>query len=390
MIEKALTGNRTYWAWITGLILIVGTGIICYIQQLNTGLGITGMGRNVSWGIYIANLTFFVGIAASAVILVIPYYLHNQVEFKNLIIFGEFLAVAAVIVSILFVLIDLGQITRAFNLLLHPNPSSILFWDMVVLSVYLLLNLIIGWSMLDAENKSEPPRRWIKYLIIISIPWAISIHTVTAFIYSGLVARPFWLTAILAPRFLSSAFASGPSLLILIVLIIGKVARFTINSHAVQKLAKIILYALVATIFFLLVEIFTAFYSKSPDELGHFSYLLFSFRYSSSLSIFIWISITFSIVAIILLSIPRLRMREGILALTCVFILISIWIDKGLGFIIPGFVPSPNLEFSGYCPTLPEIFITFGIWAFGVLILSVFYKVIISIKAKAAVCIQYN
>ncbi len=382
MIEKAFTGNRIYWVWITLLILITGVGLICYGLQLKTGLGITGMGRSVSWGLYIANFTFFVGIAASAVILIIPYYLHNQAEFKSLILFGEFLAVAAVIVSVSFVLVDLGQISRSVNLLLHPNPSSILFWDMVVLSGYLLLNLIVGWAMLDAENKAEPPRPWVKYLICLSIPWAISIHTVTAFIYSGLIARPFWMTALLAPRFLASAFASGPALLLLIAYVIKKIAHFPISSTAVQKLAKIVLYALIITMFFLLVEFFTVFYSTSPEELEHFGYLLFSFKYASSLSIFIWISIAFALAAIVLLSIKRFRMREGILALTCVLILVSIWLDKGLGFIIPGFTPSPNLEFNRYCPTVPELLITFGIWSLGALILSVFYKIVISIRAK--------
>lgn len=226
MFEKALSGNRRYWGWIILLLVITGTGLVFYLQQWSYGLGITGMGRNVSWGLYIANFTFFVGVAASAVMVVLPYYLHNFKEFGRLTVLGEFLAVAAVTMTILFILIDLGQPARVFNLILHPSPNSIIFWDVIVLTVYLLLNTVIAWSTLDAERKSEIPPAWIKPLILLSIPWAISIHTVTAFIYSGLAARPFWLTALMAPRFLASAFASGPALLILMCLIIKRFTRF--------------------------------------------------------------------------------------------------------------------------------------------------------------------
>ena len=218
MLGKALTGGKKYWMWIILLGAVILAGFASYLLQLKFGLGITGMGRNVSWGLYISNFTFFVGVAASAVIVVLPYYLHNYKEFGKITVFGEFLAVSAVIMTILFIFVDLGQPARVLNIIRYPSPKSILFWDMIVLNIYLLLNLTIGWQTLNAERKSEPQPAWIKPLVILSIPWAISIHTVTAFIYSGLSARPFWLTTILAPRFLASAFASGPAILILLCL----------------------------------------------------------------------------------------------------------------------------------------------------------------------------
>ncbi|MBW2195181.1 MAG: polysulfide reductase NrfD, partial [Deltaproteobacteria bacterium] len=207
MLEKALVGTRKYWIWMACLLTVMGVGFIMWLWQLSYGLGITGMSRDVSWGVYIANFTFLVGVAAAAVMVVTPYYLHHHKAFGKITILAEFLGVAAVTMCLLFIIADLGNPARAMNVLLHPTPTSILFWDMVVLNGYLFLNIFVGWNVLAAERRSMPAPKWVKPFIYISIPWAVSIHTVTAFLYAGLPGRHFWLTAILAARFLASAFA---------------------------------------------------------------------------------------------------------------------------------------------------------------------------------------
>ena len=273
MLEKALKGSRGYGIWVAFLLALTATGLFFYLRQLDYGLGITGMSRDVSWGLYIAQFTFLVGIAASAVMLVLPYYLHDFKAFGKITILGEFLAVSAVIMCVTFVFVDLGQPARVMNVLLYPSPTSVLFWDMIVLNGYLLLNIVTGWTVLESDRKGVPPPAWVKPLIILSIPWAISIHTVTAFIYAGLPGRGFWLTAIMAPRFLASAFASGPALLILFCLILKRFGRFDAGEKAIQTLAKIVAYALATSIFFVLVELFTAFYSQIPGHMQHLTYL---------------------------------------------------------------------------------------------------------------------
>ncbi len=384
MIEKALIGTRRYWKWIM-LLLVVGIiGFIFYLQQLREGLGITGMSRDVSWGLYIANFTFLVGVAASAVIVIIPYYLHNHKEFGRITIMGEFLAVSAVIMSILFIFVDLGQPARVFNVILYPSPTSLLFWDMIVLTIYLMLNLLAGWYTLDAEHKKEPVPSWVKPLIILSIPWAISIHTVTAFIYSGLGARPFWLTALLAPRFLASAFASGPALLILLCLTIKKVTRFDPGKDAIQKVSQIVTYAMCINVFFLLVELFTAFYGGIPEHRAPFLYLLFGLEKSITLVPWMWVSIVLSCISLIFLIIPEIRRKENLLTTACIMVFISIWLEKGLGLVIPGFVPSPLNQIFEYRPTLPEVLITLGIYAVGFLVLTILFKVTTTVKEEAS------
>ena len=217
MLEKASQGSRRYWIWIGFLLAVIATGLIAYIFfQMRDGLSVTGLSRDVSWGFYIAQFTFLVGVAASAVMVVLPYYLHDYKAFGKVAILGEFLAIPAVGMCMLFIVVDMGQPQRVINVFLHPTPNSLMFWDTMVVFGYLILNVIISQVTFGAERKGIAPPKWIKPVIILSIPWAVSIHTVTAFLYSGLEARSFWMTAILAPRFLASAFASGPSLLILL------------------------------------------------------------------------------------------------------------------------------------------------------------------------------
>ena len=384
MIEKALKGGRAYWTWIGVLSAFIVAGCICYLMQLKYGLAVTGMGRNVSWGLYIANFTFLVGVAASAVIVVLPYYLHNYKQFGKITILGEFLAVSAAVMILLFVFVDLGQPARVFNVLLYPSPQSLLFWDMVVLNVYLIINLIVGWQTLNAERKLVAPPAWIKPLIFLSIPWAISIHTVTAFIYSGLGARPFWLTAVLAPRFLASAFASGPSLLILLCLILRRATGFDAGREAIQKIAQIVTYALLINIFLFLVELFTVFYGNIPEETIHFQYILFGLPGHAPLVGWIRASIALAWLAAFLLVNPKTRNNESILAGTCVAVIASIWIEKGIGLVITGFIPSPLGEISRYAPTLPEIVISTGIYALGFLILTFLFKIAVSVKKEVS------
>jgi Ni/Fe-hydrogenase subunit HybB-like protein len=380
MFEKALVGNRRYWSWILGLLVLVGLGFLAYLRQLDYGLGLTGMSRDVTWGLYIAQFTFFVGVAASAVMVVLPYYLHNYKVFGKVTILGEFLAISAVIMCMLFIFVDMGQPARVLNMFLYPTPNSPMFWDALSLGGYLLLNAIIALITLSAEQKGITPPKWIKPVIIISIPWAISIHTVTAFLYSGLPGRSFWLTAILAPRFLASAFASGPSLLILLCLIVRKLTRYDVGQEAIQKLAVIITYGMVLNVFFLLMEVFTAFYSRIPEHTEHFKYLFAGLDGHASLVPWMWTSVSLAAVALVLLITPRFRKSRRILPVTCVIVFVSLWIDKGLGLIVGGFIPSSLSVVTEYAPTLPEILITLGIWALGFLLITVFYKITLSVR----------
>ncbi|MEJ2720585.1 MAG: polysulfide reductase NrfD, partial [bacterium] len=351
MLEKALKGSKQYWMWLSFLGAVIFVAFLFWIWQFREGLGITGMNRDVTWGLYIAQFTFLVGVAASAVMVVLPYYLHNYKQFGKITILGEFLAIGSVIMCMTFIFVDMGQPLRILNVFVFPTLHSLMFWDTVALGGYLVLNIIISQVTLNAERKSIAPPRWIRPIIILSIPWAISIHTVTAFLYSGLASRPFWMTAILAPRFLASAFSAGPALLILFCLLLRKITRFDAGKEPIQRLAMIVTYAMAINVFFVLMELFTALYSDIPEHVLHFKYLFFGLDGSHVLVPWMWTSAVLSVFALAFLIIPRTRKNEATLAVACAGLFIALWIEKGLGLVVTGFIPNPLGEVHQYWPT---------------------------------------
>ena len=353
MLEKALTGTRTYWTWIGILGAFILTGAACWYWQFHAGLTITGLSRDVVWGFYIAQFTFLVGVAAAAVIMCMP-----------------------------FIFVDLGMPIRIFNVFLHPTPHSMMFWDTVALGGYLVLNIIISRVTMRAERSDNPPPRWIKPIIILSIPWAVSIHTVTAFLYSGLAARPFWMTAVLAPRFLASAFAAGPALLILLAFIVRKISTFDPGREAIQKLAQIVTYAMIINVFLVAMELFTALYSDIPEHVHHFEYLFMGLEGETVLAPWMWLSVLLAVVSLVLLINPKTRHNEKLLIVGCIAVFGSLWIDKGLGMVIAGFVPSPLGHVVHYAPTVPEVLISLGIYAMGLLIITGLYKIALEVRGQ--------
>ncbi|MBT8373460.1 MAG: polysulfide reductase NrfD [Deltaproteobacteria bacterium] len=382
MLELVLKGNRYYWAWLAFLLCIIVAGSTAYLVQFNVGLAVTGLSRDVSWGFYIAQLTFLVGVAASAVMVVLPYYLHNYKVFGQITILGEFTAVASVCMCGLFLFVDIGQPMRALNVFLYPSPKSVVFWDALVLNGYLLLNIIVGWNVLEAELNGVNSQAWVKPLIYLSIPWAFAIHTVTAFLYCGMAGRGFWLTAIMAPRFLASAFSSGPAFLIILCLVIRKVSTFDPGQRAIQALAKIATYGLLANLFFLSCEVFVVFYSGIPEHMIHFQYLYFGLDGYGVLVPWMWAAMILMIVSAILLVNPITRRNERVLIVACITLFAGTWIDKGLGLISGGFIPTPLHKVVDYTPTLIELTISLGIYSVGAMVLTILFKIVVGVKRE--------
>lgn len=384
MLEKALYGSKGYYVWILLLLGIIGLGSIAYYTQLTQGLKITGMSRDVSWGFYIAQFTYLVGVAASAVMLVLPYYFHHYKAFSKMIILGEFMAIAAVSMCMLFIVVDLGQPQRLLNVILHPTPNSILFWDMVVLNGYLFLNIVIGWTTLQAERKGVTPASWVKPLVYLSVIWAFSIHTVTAFLYAGIPGRHYWLTAILAARFLASAFCSGPAILLLLALLLRRLTKYDPGKEAIQSLAKIITYAMCVNVFFFGLELFTAFYSNIPGHMHSFEYLFHGLEGHNFLVPFMWAAAVMAIGCLVLLIPSAWRDNENIMIVALLMLVGATWIDKGLALLVAGFVPNMFDKVTEYAPTIPELAVSMMVYATGALILTVLWKVAVSVKEEIA------
>lgn len=382
--KELLKGGRLYWAWVIGLAGLVAIGATQYMQQAEMGLIVTGMSDQVSWGAYIANFTYLVGVAAAAVMLVIPAYVFDRQDVKHVVLIGEGIAVAAVIMCMLFVTVDLGRPDRIWHLIpllgRFHFPQSMLAWDVLVLTGYLLLNLLIPFYILYTRYKGgEPDMRVYFPPVLLAIAWAISIHTVTAFLFSSNVARPFWHTAVLGPRFIASAFTSGPALIILALQVVDRFTEMRVPSSVIDLVSIITATALQINLFLLGVELFTEFYFPT-EEAASARYLYVGLDGYNALVPWIWSALALNLSAVTILTVHPWRKRRVLLNVACVAAVVGVWIEKGMGLIIPGFLPTPIGEMFDYSPTDVEISVSLAIWAVGLLVFTVLAKVAIPIE----------
>ena len=384
-IRGMLRGGPAYRSWVFLLACIAGFDALAYSRQAQHGLGITGMTDEVSWGLYIANFTFLVGIAAAGVMMVIPGYLYHHKEIKGAVLLGEIVAIGALIMCLLFVVVDLGRPDRMWHMIppfgRFHFPVSMLSWDVVVLNGYLLLNLHVPGYLLYKKYRGEKPASWL-YLpfVYISIIWAVSIHTVTAFLYTGLAGKPFWNAAILAPRFIASAFCAGPAFIILVLEIVKRRTAFPLGDRVIGFLRMVVLIAGLINIFLLISEVFTEFYAHSA-HVASAQYLFFGLHGHNQLVPFIWTSITLNVTALLALMSRQLEHRGTLLrVIPLVMLIVAIWIEKGMGLVIPGFTPTPLGEILEYHPTANEIAVTAGVWAIGLLVMTVLIKHAVDIE----------
>ncbi len=389
-------GNTLYYAWCFSLIAIIVVGFRFYLMQHEVGLIATHMNDQVSWGLYIANFTYLVGAAAAAVLLVIPSYVYHFKPIKEIVVLGELFAASSIIMAILFVMVDLGRIDRFWHMIPFVGkmnfPQSLLAWDVLALNGYLFLNLLIPiYLLVKFYYRKEPNWKFILPFILLSIPMAVAIHTVTAFLYNGLPARPFWNASILAPRFLASAFCSGPAIIIIIFQIIRKVSisHIEIEDEALFKISELIAYAMFLNLFLLSAELFKEYYSQTV-HIASFRYLFEGLHGHNQLVPWIWAAMVMNVIAFIIFLIPQTRKRLTTLNLGCLLIIIGVWIEKGPGFVVPGFVPDPLGEIYEYIPNLVELMVSFGIWATGLLIFTLLMKVAIPIETGKFTHTEYE
>jgi molybdopterin-containing oxidoreductase family membrane subunit len=376
-------GSKAYYAWIFFLLVLMAAGAAAYAYQLQNGLIVTAMRDQVSWGFYISNFTFLVGVAAAAVLLVIPAYVYHWKPIKEIAVLGEMLAVSAMVMCLLFVTVDIGRPDRFWHLIpkigILNFPQSLLAWDVVVLNTYLLLNLVVSvYILYNLYHRREPNKSFTVPLLLFSIPAAVSIHTVTAFLYNGLGARPFWNASILAPRFLASAFCSGPAFMIMLFQVIRKYTKTEIKDEAIFKVAELIAYSMFLNLFLLGAEVFKEYYSDTI-HLAPMQYLFQGLHGHTSLVPYIWTAMFFNIAAFLLFLIPQTRENYVTLNIGCVLIFIGVYIEKGMGLVIPGLAPDVLGEIYDYSPTGIEFLLTMGIWATGLFVYTMLLRVAIPI-----------
>jgi molybdopterin-containing oxidoreductase family membrane subunit len=376
-------GGRGYWTWIAVLLVLIGVGIHGYARQAAVGLIATHLRDQVSWGFYIGNFTFLVGVAAAAILLVVPAYVYHWKPIKEVAILGELLAVSAIVMCLLFVLCDMGRPDRLWEMIPFIGslnvPRSILAWDTLVLNTYLAINLIvIVYLLFKAFMRREYNKSIVVPLVLASIPLAVSIHTVTAFVYNGLVARPFWNASILAPRFIASAFCSGPAILLVLFQLLRRTTRFHISDEAIWKVAELMAYAMFFNLFLLGAELFKEYYSSS-EHLVFTQYLYTGIGTHHSLVPFAWTAMACDVIAFLLFLVPRTRRHWVTLNVGCLLIYCGVYIEKGMGLVIPGMTPDTLGDIYEYTPTRTEVEVAAGVFAVGFLVFTLLVKVAVPI-----------
>jgi len=379
----ATEGTWTFYVWMTVLFCVFLVGAHAWATQVAQGMIVTAMTDHVSWGLYIANFTFLVGLAAGGVMMVIPAYIYHDKDMHDTVIIGELLAIAAIVMCLMFVVADLGRPDRFWHMMPFIGkfnwPISMLTWDVIVLNGYLLLNLhICGYMLYKRFLGERPDKRWYVPFVFLSIAWAISIHTVTAFLYCGLGGRPFWNTALMAPRFLTSAFVAGPAFIILVLQLIRRMSQMRIGPGSIQTLVAIMRITILIDLLMLGSEVFTALYTGGAHSTA-IKYLFFGHGDLNALVPWTWVSLAFMVIAAVLLMRPKVHEHLRTLDVACVLAFVGIWIEKGMGLIIPGFVPSTLHEWVEYIPSAMEWKVMAGIWAAGLMVYTLLLKVAIPV-----------
>jgi len=376
-------GSKWYYAWVAFLGLLILVGLVGYGRQFSRGLIATNMRDQVSWAFYIGNFTFLVGVAAAAVLLVVPAYVYQWKPIKEVVVLGEMLAISALVMCLLFILVDTGSpqnLWHIFPILGSPNfPYSMLVWDAIVLNGYLLINVtVVGHILYKLFRGQEYSKKIVVPLVLLSIPWAVGIHTVTAFLYNGMAARPYWNASILAPRFIASAFCSGPAILLVLFQILRKTTKFNIPDEAIWKIAELMAYTMFFNLFLLGSEIFKEFYSNT-EHVVFTRYLYFGLHGHDAVVPFAWFAVFCSIAAFLLFVIPRTRKNVVTLNLGCFLIFAGVYIEKGMGLVIPGMTPDTLGEIFEYTPTLTEWMVAGGVFGIGFLVYTLLVKIAVPI-----------
>lgn len=263
-------GSRVWTAWVAVLVVGLLIGLGSFVYQWSAGLTVTGLSNTITWGLYIVAFMFLVGISAGGLIVVAGAELAGTHRFEHVNRLAVVCSMAAVATAAGTILPDLGRPQMAWKMIVQPHLTSPLVWDMAVLSLYLAIGAIDLWIL---TRRPVPPHA-LRVMAIVSLPVAILVHSVTAWIFGLLVARPFWNTPLLAPLFISSALVSGTALVITTAAITERTTDFVVGGAVYRGLRRLVLWFVAADAFLLFTEVMTTYVSGEPDHREQLDVLL--------------------------------------------------------------------------------------------------------------------
>jgi Ni/Fe-hydrogenase subunit HybB-like protein len=380
IIREAFRGGKRYYLVALGLTALTLYGLYLWIFVQHApiflhkdygGLILTGMNDSVPWGLYISFFIFWVGVAAAGIAFSIAAYVFNNKEFMKITVLAEVQAVAALIIVLMLIVVDLGRPIRALFLMpLLPNLRSMLDWDFIVITTYLLLNLIAVIVTVHYYRQDKPlPRSFIVPFMVIASPFAIGIHTVTAFISQALTARPAWNSPLLAPRYVATAFAAGPAILLIALYLAERyIEGFKVSMEVYRKTLYLTVAATVVGLYFTFSEAHEVFwYTTEPLKWAQARELFYGLHLPY-LAILEWLWVGLGAAAVIIALIPSTHNSKEAIVFISALIVVAVIAEKTLTTLLPAFIPSTLGEVRPYHPTPIEYGITLGVHALGLLV----------------------
>lgn len=357
------------------LAVLTAIGVAAWVYQLANGLAVTGMSNINSWGAYIIMFMLFVGLSAGGLIVASSAHVFNIQQFKKVALPAVITSTVCICCAGMFILIDLGGIQRVWRMLVSPNPSSVLVWDMTVITIYLIVNILdLIWITRGDEHKVEVLSR-------IALPVAILVHSVTAWIFGLQIARA-WYSAIMAPIFVASAMDSGLALLLIALAALEKAGIFETGAELFKSLAGLLATFIAVDAFFIGCELLTMAYPQAGEAvaLGH--------MLSGATAPFFWFEIICGLlIPFVILVFSKNREKKGLVLTASALVVLGVF-AKRVWLLLTSFI-TPNVQgangitlgtfaaqadpadmwaqVGSYAPTSIEVAVIIGVIALGVL-----------------------
>jgi len=381
-----------FYVWLAVLVVLVGLGAYAWYSQYSQGLAVTGLSDITPWGIYITSFEFLAGVSAGIMITISVGYMLATDKFQSIMKVGGILATVVALPAMLFVAADIGRIDRILHILLYADPESMLIADFFALSIYIVFCALFTLVFIKEKGGASVARLFAG----LAIPIAVFTHSVTAWVFGIVIARPLWHTALLAPIFLSSAMVSGVSLLIFTAILTSKFTSFKVSAELTSELARFLGVAILFDVFLIFTEVVTVGYRAELGFVEPLSKVL-----TGPYVTLIWVEIAVPLIMFLLLAYPKTRKSTAVLAIVALIALRGIWV-KRYSMLVSGLSVSQLGQPAVYSPTMVEWSVTIGLFAFGTLLFTLSLKLLpimqkgipvlgkpsVSTKAKFATSVQ--
>ncbi len=368
-LGKLLKASPRYWAFVSLLMTVLAMGGLAYVAQLQHGGAVMAMRDNYPWGLWFTNYMYYVGLSAGGLVVYASVHLFGAEQFKPLSRLAVLQAALLVMMALLGIVTDMERPWRAVWMLLTPNPTSPFVYTGSAANIYMLICFFDLWVLITGKGGHKLAHR----MTLIALPFAIYLHTTTAFVLSMNKSRELWNSAMMVPIFLTSATASGIALLLLCAYVMKHFKILELTASMFRSLSTLLATVIIMDLFMLVVEIATVFWptSAKPGHVVRFAEFITG-RYAFTLVPVLILGVT----AFALLAPRRTRHLPAIQITASALYVVAIWL-KRYTLMSMGFAINPLGQFTPpYVPSAVEVFLALGILSLGLLILTLAAKVL--------------